>query len=191
MGRTGRIGWMVAATFCASWARELPRDFTLTGDHKTHHVDDMIMVKVGEDNTAKNTSQTRTSSENRDHVQAAKGHGALGFLPSAGHEADLGAKFDGMGNTTRQGSMSALVSARVIDVFANGTLRIEGTKQVVVNEETEILTVSGLVRPEDIASDNTVPSGRLAEAHIAYSGHGSTSNASNKGMLASFMDWLF
>jgi flagellar L-ring protein precursor FlgH len=182
---------MVATALCGASAKDLPRDFTLTGDHRPHHVDDMILVKVGEENTAKNTSQTRTTSQSNDHVQAGKGKGALGFLPSASHEANLGAKFDGLGNTARQGSMTALVSARVIDVFANGTMRIEGSKEVVVNEETEVLTVSGLVRPEDIASDNTVPSGRLAEAHIAYAGHGATSEASNKGMLASFVDWLF
>jgi len=191
MGRTGRIGWLVAAMACVACARDLPRDFSLTGDHKTHHVDDMIMVKVGEENTAKNSSLTRTTSANRDHVRADDGTGLLGFMPSAGHDADLNAKFDGQGNTTRQGSMTALVSARVIDVFANGTLRIEGQKEVVVNEETEILTVSGLLRPEDISPDNTVPSGRLAEAHIAYSGRGSTSAASDKGILATFADWLF
>jgi flagellar L-ring protein precursor FlgH len=87
--------------------------------------------------------------------------------------------------------MQAIVSARIIEVLANGTLRIEGSKQVVINDETEVLTVSGLLRPEDIAADNTVRSGRLAEAKVTYSGRGATGNAAKPGLISRFMDWLF
>ncbi|MEK7394202.1 MAG: flagellar basal body L-ring protein FlgH, partial [Fibrobacterota bacterium] len=70
-------------------------------------------------------------------------------------------------------------------------LRIEGSKQVVINEETEVLSVAGLVRPEDIGADNTVPSSRMADARISYAGHGTTANAEKPGYLARFFDWLF
>ena len=87
--------------------------------------------------------------------------------------------------------MTAVVSARVMEVLPNGTLRIEGSKQVVINDETEVLSVSGLVRPEDIAADNSVPSGRVADAKISYSGRGTDANAQQPGYVARFLDWLF
>jgi flagellar L-ring protein FlgH len=78
-----------------------------------------------------------------------------------------------------------------VEVLPNGTLRIEGSKQVVINEETEVLSVAGLVRPEDIASDNSIASGRVADAKISYSGRGTDANAEKPGYLSRFLDWLF
>ncbi len=173
--------------FCAP----LPRDFSILGDRKSRRVDDVVTVMVGESNTARNTAQTRTASQSTGEVGVAAGTGMLGFVPGAGFKSGLESDFQGQGNTAREGSMQAVVSARVVEVLANGTLRIEGAKQVVINEETEILTVAGLVRPEDIGADNTVPSGRLADAKISYSGQGSTANAEKPGYLARFLDWLF
>jgi flagellar L-ring protein FlgH len=186
----------VLATGLATWAAcafaaPMPRDFSLLGDHKSRRVDDVVTVMVGEANTAKNTAQTRTASKSNGEVGLAQGTGALGFVPGAGFKSGMGSDFQGTGNTAREGTMQAVVSARVVEVLANGTLRIEGAKQVVINEETEILTVAGLVRPEDISADNTVPSGRLADAKISYAGHGTTSNAEKPGVLARFLDWLF
>ena len=169
----------------------LSRDFSILGDRKSRRVDDVVTVMVGESNTAKNTAQTRTASQSKGEVGVAAGTGMLGFVPGAGFKSGMESGFQGQGNTVREGSMQAVVSARIVEVLSNGTLRIEGAKQVVVNEETEVLTVSGLLRPEDISADNTVPSGRLADAKISYSGQGSTANAEKPGYLARFLDWLF
>jgi flagellar L-ring protein FlgH len=186
----------VLAIGLAAWGAEsaatpLPRDFSLLGDHKSRRVDDVVTVMVGEANTAKNTAKTSTASQSNGEVGIAKGTGALGFVPGAGFKSGIGSDFQGSGNTAREGTMQAVVSARVVEVLANGTLRIEGAKQVVINEETEVLTVAGLVRPEDISADNTIPSGRLADAKISYAGHGTTANAEKPGYLARFLDWLF
>lgn len=186
----------VLAICFATWAMEanaagLARDFSLLGDHKSRRVDDVVTVMVDEANTAKNTAQTRTQSQSNGEVGIAKGTGALAFVPGAGFKSGMGSDFQGTGNTAREGSMQAVVSARVVEVLANGTLRVEGAKQVVINEETEVLTVAGLVRPEDIGADNTIPSSRLADAKISYAGHGTTANAEKPGYMARFLDWLF
>lgn len=181
---------LVLAVGCAN-AQSVPRQYSLYASHRQHRVDDLVTVVVDENNDATDDAGTRTHSGTKSHAHAQKGKGALGFLPSMNDEADLDNKFDGTGKTTRQGSMNAIVSARVVEVMANGDLRIEGAKQVVVNEETEILSVSGIVRPEDISASNMVHSGRMAEARVSYAGEGAVSAASNKGVLASFMDWLF
>ena len=182
----GFAAWAVQAV-----AAPLPRDFSLVGDRKSRRVDDVVTVMVGEANTAKNTAQTRTASQSKGSVAVAAGTGVLGFVPGAGFKSGLESGFQGQGNTAREGSMQAVVSARVVEVLANGTLRIEGAKQVVINEETEVLTVAGLVRPEDIGADNTIASGRLADARISYSGRGTSANAEKPGYLSRFMDWLF
>ncbi|HNY32670.1 MAG TPA: flagellar basal body L-ring protein FlgH [Fibrobacteria bacterium] len=187
----GILRALLAMTVCVSAAAPLPRDFSLTGDRKSHRVDDVITVKVGEDNTAKNTAGTRTQSKSDASMSVAEGTGLLGFIPGMGVKSAQDADFNGQGNTVRQGSMQAVVSARVVEVLPNGTLRIEGTKQVVINDETEVLSVAGLLRPEDIASDNSVSSGRLADARISYSGRGTTANAQEQGPVARFFDWLF
>jgi len=191
MGSTGRIAGTLMATVSVGMATGLARDFSLTGDRKSHLVDDVITVNVGEANNATNNAQTRTQSQNTGKVAVGGGTGLLKYMPSAGMGSDLESGFNGQGNTQRQGSMNAVVSARVVEVLPNGTLRIEGSKQVAINEETEILSVAGLVRPEDIASDNSIASGRLADAKISYSGRGTSANAEKPGYLARFMDWLF
>lgn len=191
MPRNAKIGGWLALTASVAVATPLPRDFSLTGDRKSHRVDDVITVNVGEDNTAKNTAGTRTQSKHDANLKMAGGTGLLGFVPGAGFKNAQEADFNGQGNTSRQGSMQAVVSVRVLEVLPNGTLRIEGTKQVVINDETEILSVAGLLRPEDIAADNSVPSSRLADARISYSGRGTTSNAQQPGFMARFFDWLF
>jgi flagellar L-ring protein precursor FlgH len=191
MGSKGKIAGALMATISVTMASGLPRDFSLTGDRKSHLVDDVITVNVGEANNATNNAQTRTQSQNTGKVAVGGGVGLLKYMPRAGMGSDLESGFNGQGNTVRQGSMNAVVSARVVEVLSNGTLRIEGSKQVVINEETEVLSISGLVRPEDIAADNSVPSGRVADAKISYSGRGTDTNAEKPGYLARFMDWLF
>jgi len=191
MDRTGGMAGLVALTVSVACATPLPRDFSLTGDRKSHRVDDVVTVNVGEDNTARNTAQTTTQSQSKGKVAVNGGAGLLKYMPSAGMGSDLESNFDGRGNTARQGSMTAVVSSRVVEVLQNGTLRIEGAKQVVINDETEVISVSGLVRPEDIAADNSIASGRLADARIAYSGRGTDANAQKPGYFARFLDWLF
>lgn len=172
-------------------AERIPMDFSLTSDHRSRRVDDVVTVLVAEDNNASNAAKTTTQSESNGSVSMQAGSGILGFLPDATAKSALDADFKGIGNTSRAGSMQAVVSARVIEVLPNGTLRIEGSKQVVINDETEILTVAGLLRPEDIGADNTVSSGRLAEAKVAYSGRGADAEAARKGPVARFLDWVF
>jgi flagellar L-ring protein precursor FlgH len=67
---------------------------------------------------------------------------------------------------------------------------IEGHKEVEVNQEKEILKVSGIIRPDDISPDNTVYSSKLADARIHYSGKGDASQASKQGWLARFWHWI-
>jgi flagellar L-ring protein precursor FlgH len=187
-----RPALIVALSVACAWAGEgVARQYSLYADHRSHRVDDLITIVVDEQSAASDNAQTRTKTESKGHIDSRKGKGVAKPVPSAKADADLESKFKGEGKTGRNGSMTAMVSARVTAVLANGDLEVEGSKEVVINDETELLTISGLVRPDDIGVDNSVRSSRLANARIAYSGRGAASGAQSPGVLARFFDWLF
>ena len=186
-----RLTMLVVLAISASMAGDGARQFSLYADHKSHRVDDLITIVVDEQNVATDNAQTRTKTESKGHVDSRKGKGVAKPVPSAKADADLESKFNGDGKTGRNGSMTAVVSARVLSVLANGDLEVEGSKEVVINDETALLTISGIARQEDIDANNSVRSSRLANARIAYSGQGSVSGAQSPGVLARLFDWLF
>jgi flagellar L-ring protein precursor FlgH len=83
------------------------------------------------------------------------------------------------------------VTAVVREVFPNGNLFIEGTKEVLINNERQYITLSGVVRPEDIGPDNTLSSDLLADARLVYSGRGVLSDKQRPGLLGRVVDFVW
>lgn len=96
--------------------------------------------------------------------------------------------FAGEGQTTRQGSLSGLIAVRVIRSAPNGDLYVEGTKVVMINSEEYHLYVSGLIRPADIDGNNSIPSWRLADAQVEFSGRGAIADQVERGWFSKFLD---
>jgi len=107
--------------------------------------------------------------------------------------ADASSKFDGSGSTTRKEKLNATITAQVVDVLANGNLLIEGRRNVMVNNEDQIIVLEGVVRPKDISADNIVSSAQIADARITYSGKGIISDRQRPGWLMNIIDkvWPF
>lgn len=145
-------------------------------DQRAHKIGDILTVIVTIDDQAQISNQTaakRTSSN-----EAGLG-GALGSLFNAAIpsvepsiETNSGINNSGAGSVNRSESIETQVAAVVTQVLPNGNLVIEGRQEVRVNFEARDLIVAGIVRPEDIGSDNTIPSAKIAEARISYGGRG-------------------
>lgn len=75
-------------------------------------------------------------------------------------------------------------------MLPGGDMVIEGTKTMEINEDTEVITLSGVVRPEDIGSGNTIYSYQIANAKFTYKGRGSVSQAHRPGILMRLINWI-
>lgn len=95
-------------------------------------------------------------------------------------------KFDGEGAASQSNSLTGEITVTVAEVLPNGNLVVQGEKILTLNRGHEHVRLSGIVRPEDVAMDNTVPSTRVANATIVYSGEGEVADASAMGWLARF-----
>lgn len=96
---------------------------------------------------------------------------------------DSAMKFKGDGTTKRSGSLTAYLPARVRVVLPNGDLVIEGVKELKINNERQILTICGVVRPRDISPDNIVLSNYIANMQVKLEGKGHVSDNIKPGFL--------
>lgn len=145
-------------------------------DQRAHKVGDILTVIVTIDDQAQISNQTAAK---RTSTNEAGIGGALGSIFSAAVpavepsiETNSGINNSGSGSVNRSETLTTQVAAVVTQVLPNGNLVIEGRQEVRVNFEVRDLIVAGIVRPEDIGADNTIPSTKIAEARIAYGGRG-------------------
>lgn len=98
--------------------------------------------------------------------------------------------FDGTGSATQANALAGEVSVTVQQVLPNGTLLVQGQKQVTLNRGDEFVQIRGIVRPIDIDATNRVPSTRVADARIAYTGKGDVARAGRQGWLSRFFQTI-
>ena len=148
-------------------------------DQRAHQVGDIVTVKVKITDKAEIDNATKRSRTNKEDsgVEDFIGSKALSpaaqkFLPGRILSADSVASSEGQGSVNRSEQLLTNVAGVVTQVLPNGNLVIEGKQEVRVNFEVRELVVAGVVRPEDIESDNTIDSTKIAQARIAYGGRG-------------------
>ena len=149
-------------------------------DQRAHKIGDILTVLVTIDDSAQisnTTGRSRTSSS-ESSVGGVLGSIFGGKVPLADLEASgkisTGGEMadGGTGSVNRKENLETQVAVVVTQVLPNGNLVIEGRQEVRVNYEVRDMIVAGVVRPEDVQSDNTVPSSKIAEARISYGGRG-------------------
>lgn len=148
-------------------------------DQRAHQVGDLLTVTVNitdKANIENDTQRSRTNSEDSgitDFIGAKTlGAQAQKVLPGRILTADSTASSQGKGSVDRKEALQTTVAAVVTQVLPNGNLVVEGKQEIRVNFEIRELVVAGIVRPEDIQSDNTIDSTKIAQARIAYGGRG-------------------
>ena len=96
--------------------------------------------------------------------------------------------FEGQAEADQSNSLAGSITVTVTEVLPNGVLHIRGEKWLSLTNGDEYIRLTGLVRPEDIAPDNTVASNRIANARFAYGGTGDFDQANQMGWLARFFN---
>ena len=153
-------------------------------DQRAHVVGDLLTVKVNINDTAIFQDQTqlsRTTTEdsaitNFIGANALGGSVATAVLPGSLLTANSNSQMNGQGTINRQDQLVTNVAAVVTQVLPNGNMVIEGKQEVRLNAEMRELIIAGVVRPEDIESDNAIELQKIAEARVAYGGRGTLTN---------------
>ena len=166
-------------------------------DQRAHQIGDLLTVTVNitdQANFANETQRQRTATEDTG-ITAFWGSGLFGqraqnALTGRMFQADSNSQTDGKGSIVRAETLQTNVAAIVTQVLPNGNLVVEGKQEIRVNYEKRELIVAGIVRPEDIQSDNTIDSSKIAQARIAYGGHGEISDLQQPRYGSQVMDVL-
>jgi flagellar L-ring protein precursor FlgH len=191
MKRTALIllaAWGSISVVCAQDLRE-NYSRSLFADQKANHVGDAVMIYIVETSSASNNATTTTSRVSDLELSAT---GTISkSLPEVAANIGSTNSFKGSGATTAGGSVTAKISARVDSVLANGNLVVHGNRMITINGEEQVISISGIIRPSDIQSDNSVYSYNISDAVISMKGNGSVSHAQEPGLLTKFFHWLF
>ena len=99
--------------------------------------------------------------------------------------------YSGVGQTTRKSKVEAIVSCVITKILPNGNLVISGERLVDVNNDSEIIQISGIVRPSDIDSKNLIESYQIAQFNISLKGRGVVNSKQTPGFLSNFFNWVF
>jgi flagellar L-ring protein precursor FlgH len=148
-------------------------------DQRAARVGDLLTVTVNITDKANIANETQRSRSSKDEANVNDFAGsklltgsAAKVFPGALLNTDSTSSSDGKGSVQRQEALQTNVAAVVTQVLPNGNLVVEGKQEIRVNFEIRELIVAGVVRPEDIQSDNTIDSSKIAQARIAYGGRG-------------------
>ena len=160
-------------------------------DSKAHRVGDIIAVILSESTQANKNAKTELKKENSSALDPMIG---LGGAPVTlnGNAFQFGinqnSQFKGDSKADQGNSLSGDISVHVLRVLPNGNLMIRGEKWLTLNNGDEYIRLTGVIRPKDINSNNTIFSTKIANARIQYAGTGSFADANEQGWLTKFFN---
>ncbi len=165
-------------------------------DNKARTVGDIVTVAITEKASASKEAKTSTGRSSSIEASLPNLLGLEAQLASLNKDLNLSkllsAEFEnaveGEGKTSRKEDMVATLTTQVVGVLPNGNLRIAGGKTVTVNNEQQIVKLTGVVRPADISARNVVDSKNVLDARIAYTGKGAISDKQKPGWLMRVID---
>ena len=165
------------------------QSLTLFNDVKARQVGDTLTVQLAERTQASKSASTdasRDSSVSTGSPTLFGGTVTRNGKPILENEWQAGQSFAGQGSSSQGNRLDGNITVVVTGVHPNGNLQVQGEKWLTLNQGKEFVKVSGIVRPADIGPDNAVPSFKVADARIAYSGSGLLADANRPGLLSRF-----
>lgn len=156
----------------------------LVADRKASRIGDLVTLVIVETSKAESTAG---SGVNRDLNITLSAYDTT-RAPGAGLNFERGSDVDA--GTARRGFLQAQISVVIADITENGNYHVEGKQVLRINNEEQIITLKGLLRPEDITNDNIALSNRLANASIQFSGEGMVGDEQRKGLIETILGWL-
>jgi len=171
-------------------------------DFQVHDIVHIIVVVAAESTTEEETGLERSSDTNRFSLDRyIKLHNSGGLVPylkgRQGEDLDFEAsgekEFEGEGTAEREDTLRTRLAAEIVEIKPNGNLAVEARSRVAKTREKTVITLSGVVRPQDVAPDNTVYSYNISDLDINYESSGPVSGANERGWFLKFLDkiWPF
>ena len=170
---------------------------TLYEDVRARHVGDILTIELVEQTQSSKEASTSTAKDQSIEMSAGTILGAPVLHngnPILQTSISAARDFSGEGSSSQKNSLSGNITVTVAEVLPNGNLVVRGEKVLTLNQGDEFIRISGIVRPVDIRTDNSVLSTRVADANIVYGGRGALADSNQQGWLARFFNsslWPF
>lgn len=156
-------------------------------DKEDYNVGDLVTVLIEEDASA---VQSAVSDSNKgSDLDVGAGSGILSFLNpfSFGYSGSDSAD----GSTERTGTLQADITVTIEEVLENGNFKIAGDKNIKINDETQAIKLTGIIRPSDIKADNTIESELVSDPEIEYEGKGIIGDKQDRGIISKIFNFIF
>ena len=170
---------------------QVGRDVALFENPVARHVGDTVTITLNESTQAKKSATTNTTKNTNTTLPGISVLGKSVTIkgnPVLSANIDDSSKFAGEGDSAQSNSLSGFITCTVSRVLPNGNLYIRGEKWISINQGSEYVRLSGVIRPIDIAPDNSVPSLKVGAANISYGGKGALADANRQGWLSRFFN---
>lgn len=169
---------------------------SIYNEKRARRVGDVITVLINESTNA--TQAASSQNQKASSLAVGAGNGFLGAgvygtnILNTNSQLGVGASsaHQGQGTSSRSTTVTGQMTAKIVSILPSGNYLIEGSRYVEVNEEKQTVEVTGEIRPDDISSDNTVSSLRVANAKIKLTGTGPASETAKPGLLTRVLGWL-
>ncbi|WP_187647007.1 flagellar basal body L-ring protein FlgH [Nitrosophilus labii] len=163
----------------------------LFSDDKAHNVGDIVTIKIYENISGQGSANTQANRSNNMNLNFPSATIMDKRVPDKttvfGLNQSSTNSFSGSGDTRRKANLVATITARVVKVYPNGNLYISGKKYIKINDDVQILRISGIIKPNDITQDNYVDSSKISDMYVEYNGEGFMADNQSPGWLAKFL----
>jgi flagellar L-ring protein FlgH len=155
------------------------------------NIGDTLTIRLEESTNAEKSATTTAGKASKAEMTGPAVFGrpiTVNGTPILEGSMDNKTSFSGNGNSKQSNALDGAISVTVAKRFPNGNMLVRGQKWITINTGREFVRVEGIVRPADIAPDNSVVSWKIADAYISYGGQGTVANASKPGWLYRFFN---